>query len=290
MTTYRSEEEYLKHYDVTKYDRPSVTVDTLVFTVVDKEPKNYRKLPDKVLRALLIKRKDYPFKDKWALPGGFVNMDEDLETAALRELREETNVKDVYIEQLYTYGDVHRDPRTRVISCAYLALTHSSNLNVKAGDDAGDAMWFDVSSKLIEEQRTILETGYILKKRYRLMLENKQHRLENIIQVTIERTGKHPRIYREVLSSPDLAFDHAGIIQYGLERLRNKIEYTDIAFNLVGDYFTLTELQQVYEVILGKELLKANFRRKISNMVSETNRLKKDVGHRPSRLYKFKYG
>ncbi|HEY8436064.1 MAG TPA: NUDIX domain-containing protein [Haloplasmataceae bacterium] len=289
MSKYKSEEEFLKDYDVTKYDRPSVSVDTLVFTIVDRKPQNYRKLPEKVLRALLIKRNDYPYKDKWALPGGFVKMDEDLETAALRELKEETNVDvdDVYIEQLYTYGDVHRDPRTRVISCAYLALTNASNLNIKPGDDAGDAMWFDVTSKLIEENRTIHDGGYILKKKYRLLLENEHHRFENIIQVTIERIGKHPRIRQEVLSSPDLAFDHAEIIHYGLERLRNKIEYTDIAFNLIGDYFTLTELQQVYEVILGKELLKANFRRKIANMVCETNRFKKDVGHRPSRLYRF---
>ena len=92
MSKYKSEEEFLKDYDVTKYDRPSVSVDTLVFTIVDRKPQNYRKLPEKVLRALLIKRNDYPYKDKWALPGGFVKMDEDLETAALRELKEETNV------------------------------------------------------------------------------------------------------------------------------------------------------------------------------------------------------
>lgn len=287
MRDYPSEEEFLKHYDASKYDRPSVSVDTLVFTVVDREPSNYRKLPEKVLRALLIKRNGHPHKGKWALPGGFINMDENLEAAALRELKEETNIDNVYIEQLYTYGDVGRDPRTRVISCTYLALTDSEHIELKAGDDAGDAMWFDVSSKLIEEQRTMIEDGYILKKRYRLELKNDQHHLENIVQVTIERTGKHPRIKREIISSPHLAFDHATIIQYGLERLRNKIEYTDIAFNLVGEYFTLTELQQVYEVILDKELLKANFRRKIADMVIETNRMKKDAGHRPSKLYQF---
>lgn len=287
MSQFQNEEEFLKHYDASKYEHPSVTVDTLVFTVVDRETKNYRKLPEKVLRVLLINRKDYPEKGKWAIPGGFINMDEDLEAAALRELKEETNVDDIYIEQLYTYGDVKRDPRTRVISCTYLSLTNSNSLDVKAGDDAKEAQWFDVSSKLIEEQKMILKKGYVLKKYYRLTLQNDYHEFNSTILVTITQTGKHPRIKREIVSSDELAFDHALIIQYGLERLRNKLEYTDIVFNLMEDYFTLTELQQVYEVILDKELLKANFRRKIADMVVETNKYKKDAGHRPSKLYRF---
>lgn len=287
MSQYKSEKEFLEHYDASQYDRPSVSVDTLIFTVAELESENYRKLPEKVLRVLLIKRKDYPEKDKWALPGGFVGIDESLEEAALRELKEETNVDDIYLEQLYTYGDVNRDPRTRVISCTYLSLADSRSLDIKAGDDASQAMWFDVSCKLFEEQKTIHDQGYILTKRFKVHIENEHYQTDSIIEVILNTTGKHPRVTRRIVDKGGLAFDHALIIYYGLERLKNKIEYTDIAFNLMGEYFTLTELQQVYEVILDKELLKANFRRKIADMVIETNKYTKDAGHRPSKLYKF---
>ena len=161
MREYQSEAEFLKHYDASKYDRPSVSVDTLVFTVVDREPVNYRKLPEKVLRVLLIRRNGHPYKDKWALPGGFVNMDENLETAALRELKEET-ILTMSTSSVIYLGDIGRD-RTRVISCTYLALD-SKHVHLEAGDDAGDAMWFDVSSKLIEEQRVIVEVAMYSKK------------------------------------------------------------------------------------------------------------------------------
>lgn len=284
---WQSESEFLQNYDPNLYERPSVSVDVLVFTVASVEANNYRKLPHKVLRVLLIKRKNYPDKGKWALPGGFINMDEDLETAALRELKEETNLDNIYMEQLYTYGDVDRDPRTRVISCTYMSLVDSTTLDVKAGDDAALAEWFDFSSKLVEEQKIIDADGYTLNRFYRLTFINANHQLEALIKVAIIVKGKHVAIKREVVQSEHLAFDHGIIIHYGLERLRNKIEYTDIAFHLMGEYFTLTELQQVYEVILDKELLKANFRRKIADRVIETNLYTKDAGHRPSKLYKF---
>jgi len=115
-------EQFLSTYDASKYPRPSVTVDMLIFSVTDEEKKNYRKLPEKVLRLLMIKRGDHPYLGQWALPGGFVKMDESLDEAALRELKEETNINDIYMEQLYTWGAVARDPRTRVISVSYMSL------------------------------------------------------------------------------------------------------------------------------------------------------------------------
>lgn len=282
-----SEEQFLAQYDASKYERPSVTVDILVFTVTDEEKENYRKLSEKKLRILLIKRGEHPYLGKWALPGGFVKMDESLDEAALRELKEETNIDDIYMEQLYTWGDVGRDPRTRVISTAYMSLVDSSTLNVKASDDADDAKWFTVSAKTFQEQKNVTENGYILQQLIRLSLSNDEDDLSAVIKTEKIVEGKVTKIKREVIESPDIAFDHAKIIEYGLERLRNKIEYTDIAFNLMPDLFTLTELQQVYEVILGRELLKANFRRKIANMVIETNKYTRDSGHRPSKLFRF---
>lgn len=282
-----TEEQFLSAYDASKFERPSVTVDMLVFTVTDEEKENYRKLPKKVLRLLMIKRGDHPFIGQWALPGGFVNMNESLDEAALRELKEETNIDNIYMEQLYTWGDVDRDPRTRVISASYMSLVDSSTLDIKASDDADDAKWFTVSCKMYQEQKTVMENGYVLQRWFKLTLSNDDDELYAIVKTEKTVDGKITSIKREIVESHGIAFDHAKVIQYGIERLRNKIEYTDIAFNLMPSRFTLTELQQVYEIILDTELLKANFRRKIADMVVETNEYTKDAGHRPSKLFRF---
>ncbi len=282
-----TQEQFLASYDATKYDRPSMTVDILIFTVTEKEKESYRKLPEKDLKLLMIKRADHPYIGQWALPGGFVQMDESLDEAALRELKEETNIEDIYMEQLYTWGDLERDPRTRVISTSYMSLVDSSELNIKASDDAEEAKWFAVSCKLYQEQKTLTGAGYILQKLYTLSLENDEDSLSAIIKTIKVVEGKVTKIKSEVVESNGIAFDHVKIIEYAIERLRSKIEYTDIAFNLMPEMFTLTELQQVYEVILDAELLKANFRRKTADMVIETNEYTKDAGHRPSKLFKF---
>lgn len=282
-----TEEQFLASYNAANYDRPSVTVDMLIFTVTEEGKKNYRKLPEKVLRILMIKRGDHPFMGQWALPGGFVNMDESMDEAAMRELKEETSIDNIYMEQLYTWGEVRRDPRTRVISTSYLSLVDSSALNIQANDDADDAKWFTVSCKLYQEKRTITASGYILTRLFKLTLSNEEDQLSATIKVTKKVEGKVTKIEREVVESDGIAFDHSKIIEYGIERLRNKIDYTDIVFHLMPERFTLTELQQVYEIIQDTELLKANFRRKIADMVVETNEYTKDAGHRPSKLFHF---
>lgn len=282
-----TEEEFLRKYDASIFERPSVTVDMLIFTVTEEEEENYRKLPEKSLKLLMIKRGEHPYIGRWALPGGFVSPKESLEEAALRELKTETNIEDIYMEQLYTWGEVDRDPRTRVISSSYMALVDSTSLDIKAGDDADDAMWFNVKYQVVEEKKTIQEEGFILEKSMRITLSNDTVTLAAVVKVVEAYEGRRVRVTREIVESDGIAFDHAKIIEYAIERLRNKIEYTDIAFNLMPELFTLTELQQVYEVILGKELLAAAFRRKIADMVVETNQFTKDAGHRPSKLYRF---
>lgn len=282
-----TEEQFLAQYDAGKYERPSVTVDMLVFTVTNEEKENYRKLPEKVLKILMVKRGDHPCMGYWALPGGFVNIDESLDRAALRELKEETNIESIYMEQLYTWGDVDRDPRTRVIGCSYMSLIDSGRLDIRAGDDADDVRWFSVSTSLIEQKKTITEKGYIMQDWVRLKLKSGEVELSATIRVDKRVEKNVVQKGRELVESNGIAFDHAKIIEYAIERLKNKIEYTDIAFSLMSERFTLTELQQVYEVILGKELLKANFRRKIAGMVIETNEYTRDAGHRPSKLYRY---
>jgi 8-oxo-dGTP diphosphatase len=220
-----SQTEVLAHtYDASKYERPSVTVDVVMMSLRQKD-----------LQVLLIKRGSWPHEGMWAIPGGCVNIDESLEAAAKRELQEETGVQDVYLEQLYTFGDPGRDPRTRVITVVYFALLDSERLQVKAASDAADVSWFSV---------------------YDL---------------------------------PQLAFDHGEILDYALTRLRGKLGYTTIAFNLLPEQFTLRELQRVYEIINHRKLDKRNFRKKIltTGILEDTGAKKMEGTHRPAGLYRF---
>lgn len=204
-----------------KSERPSVAVDIVVF-----------RLDEALLKVLLINRKYPPFRNTWALPGGFIGIDESLEDAARRQLEEETGVTEVYLEQLYTFGQPDRDPRMRVISVVYYALIPQSASAVRAGEQATGAEWFPVQSV------------------------------------------------------PMLAFDHSQILQYAVKRLRYKLEYADVAFQILPPVFTLSELQSAYEIILGEDLDKRNFRRKVlqADILIETGGYRTGEG-RPAKLY-----
>ena len=201
-----------------------VAVDLVIFTI-----------HDGALHALLIQRAAPPFEGRWALPGGFILHGESLEDAALRELGEETGVRNVYLEQLYSFGDPDRDPRGRVISVAYYALVAADRAPLSAGSDASDARWWSVA--------------------------------------------KHP----------PLAFDHGRILEYALERLRNKLEYTTVGFQLLPPKFTLTQLQLVYEAILGRALDKRNFRRKMEllGILKPLQEWAREGRSRPAQLFTF---
>lgn len=207
-----------------KFHKPSVTVDCVVFGLDHSSE----------VRVLLIKRAYEPFKNYWALPGGFIKENEDLDTAARRELEEETGVKNLFIEQLYTFGQPDRDPRGHVISVAYYALVNLEEHPASGATDASEAKWFKIS---------------------------------------------------EV---PELAFDHATILDVAIKRLDSKVRYQPIGFELLPEKFTLSELQKLYETILGQELNRRNFRSKILKMgILEQLERQKDVPHRPAFLYQF---
>lgn len=281
------EKEFLESYDISAFNRPSVTVDILLFTMSDEDVINYRKLAKKSLKILLIKRNEHPYLGMWALPGGFVRINEDLETAAYRELKEETNVDNAYLEQLYTYGDVKRDPRGRIISTAYMSLLDKDEVKTRAASDADDVRWFEVMYKLSSKDKATTEIGYIENSYINIELVNEETVLRSCIKIAKNVEGKHVSYKRSIVTNENLSFDHGLIVQYGIERLRNKLEYSDIIFHLMPELFTLTELQKSFEEILDKPLLKANFRRKTAKLVTETDQSTSDAGHRPSKLYKY---
>ena len=273
MTTYNTEEEFLKDYNIKDFDQLSMTSDVLVVSVSDQEQSNYRKTNKKMMSILLVKRDNYPFKDKWCLPGGFLNpKNETLEECARRVLKNETNITDLYLEQLYTFDSLTRDPRTRVVSTAYMALVDKKTIKEQINPNAS---WFDVL--LIETKKDIVE----------ISLTNG---VENI-NFSIKKELKEKTTDRYSFKTYDnkyLAFDHDIVILSGIERLKNKINYTDIVFNMMPKYFTLGELQQVYEVILNKKLLDPAFRRIIANKVEKTEHTTSGAGHRPSALFTYK--
>jgi ADP-ribose pyrophosphatase YjhB (NUDIX family) len=205
-------------------ENAKITVDTVIFTLHEIE-----------LRVLLVRRTNPPPKGKWALPGGFIEKGESLEDAALRELEEETGVRDVYLEQLYTFGDPRRDPRGRVVTVAYFALVPPGDVELPSGSDAAEARWFPVHDP------------------------------------------------------PPLAFDHARILGTAIERLRAKLAWTAVGFKLLPETFTLTELQLVFEAVLGKKLDKRNFRRKLNTLglLRPLNKYRRDGVQRPARLFRF---
>ena len=268
---YKSESEFLAHYDKNAYEKLSMTTDVVIFSVSNKKSDNYRKLNKKYFSVLLVKRKNYPFKDMWCLPGGFLDLNLELEENARNILKRETNIQDIYIEQLYTFGGLNRDPRLRVVATSYMALIDKERLNQEVYENAD---WFDL---FVNEQNDIVE----------ITLDNGKEKLSFKIRKTLKEMTTDRYKY-EVIENKSLAFDHPLIILTGLERLKNKIEYTDIVFNMMPPLFTLGELKQVYEIILNKKLLDPAFRRIIATKVEKTDELQTGGGHRPSVLYRYK--
>lgn len=283
--TYNSEEEFLKNYDSNKFEKPSVTNDVIIFTTENMEEDNIRKVPRKGMQVLLIKRDEYPEKGKWAIPGGFVHINESLEDGAIRKLKEETGIDNVYMEQLYTFGETNRDPRTRVISVGNIALIAKEYINYSKCNENIEAKWFWINKKLLNKSST---EKYNINK-YELSLKDEDDKTEILYEVVekIEKSilRKTTKTYKLISSTDDIAFDHYKILDYAVDRIRNKVEYTQIALNLLPRLFTVKELQNVYEAIMGREIL--NFRRKMGNMIIETDEIIEGKPYRPAKMFKF---
>lgn len=284
MDKYKDEEEFLKEYNDKYYEKPSVTNDILIFTTEDKLEINSRRVPKKGMQVLLVKRDNYPFKNNWSVPGGFVKCDEGLEENAIRKLKEKTTIEEVYLEQLYTFGEIDRDKRTRVISVGNLALVSKEEIKINKMLEEKEARWFWVEKELIksEENDEIFSNIYNLKLKWENTIISYEV-VEKIEKTITRKSSKSYRLLEE--SNEELAFDHYKIIDYGIDRLRNKVEYTPIAFNLLPRLFTVKELQYVYEAIMGREIY--NFRRKMGNMIIETDEKIEGKPYRPAQVFKF---
>lgn len=281
-----NEAEFLKNYDANQYERPSVTNDVIIFTTDDIKEENQRKVPKKGMQVLLVKRDEYPDKGKWSIPGGFIDVNESLEDGAKRKLREKTGVENVYIEQLYTFGDINRDKRTRVISIGNMALIEKEIIKFEETNELRESKWFWIDKILIETKKNhrYIENNHIL------TLKSEDNEVEVRYQVNekIDRTMYRRKEMTYILldeSTENLAFDHYKILDYAVDRLRNKVEYTPIAFNLLPRLFTVKELQNVYEAIMGREIL--NFRRKMEDMIIETDEKIEGKPFRPAKVFKF---
>jgi 8-oxo-dGTP diphosphatase len=209
-----------------EHPHPAVSVDIVIFTVRDRQ-----------LKLLLVRRAFEPYRGNWALPGGFVGIDESVEDAARRELEEETGVTGVFLEQLYTFGAPKRDPRERVITIAHYALVPSDHFQLRAATDAEAVGWFALDEL------------------------------------------------------PSLAFDHGEIVSLAHRRLVSKLDYSTIALAFMPKKFTLSELQDVYEIIRQERIDKRNFRKWVLALghVAETREERRGASHRPARLYRAKH-
>lgn len=235
-----SEQAFLERYDANAFERPSVTVDVVMLTV-----------KDRAIRVLIVQRDEHPFLGEWSLPGGFVGMHESLEDAAERVLHDKTGLRNVFLEQLFTFGAPDRDPRTRVITVSYYALVDSERLEA-------------------------------------LEHENKLQ-LASITVPWEGEAGGPVKIALEGVTAP-LAFDHAEIVGTAIKRLRGKLDYAPVGFQLLPARFTLRALQDVHETIHGHTVNKDSFRRRmqLSGQLEPTGAREEGTDYRPAEYYVFK--
>ena len=266
-----TEQEFLSAYRIEDYERPSLTADIVAFMIRSEETENYKKNAENRLSVLLIKRGGHPFIGRWALPGGFLQPGETIEACALREVVEETNVRPVSLMPIGVFSEPGRDPRGWIISNVFASIISEESVKQAGGDDASDAQWFDVD---FEEDADGT---------FRLELTHGEIVLKAVLEEQETKFGKTSFACR---AGGDLAFDHAKMIATALTALREGARNVDFLFDFLPETFTLAALQKVQETILQISVLPANFRRKVSPYVEETDAYTQGAGHRPARLYR----
>lgn len=283
------EKQFLESYDITKFDRPSLATDIAIFTIAQEaSSENFRKLRKQTLKILMIKRSEFPFIDQWALPGGFCQRGEDVCDTAMRELYEETHIKSAFLRSIGIFGDEGRDPRGWIVSSTFMALVDATASKLKAGSDAREAKWFTIELKPSTPKKLQKDNSVKVETVYELSLTDDQsgEQLSAKIKEHKRFNNYHEEVKYEIMKCNGIAFDHAKIILYATLYLRECVENdVRIGFDMMPELFTLTELQIAFELVLGRELITPNFRRKISDYVIETDQTVVGAGHRPAKLF-----
>lgn len=267
---YKNDQEFLENYDSNAYEKMSITTDITLFSVSDHHQDNYRKNAIKSFSILLVRRTTPPFLGKWCLPGGFLSLDEKLLDCAKRVLFVEANIDQVYLNQIHTFSDIDRDIRGRILSVSYLGLIDKTSVENQL---KRNAKFFDVH---------LLVENDILK----ITFSSEEIEFSCAVRKKYDAYGI---ISYEEIENDFLAFDNLQVIARTIDYLKDQVTKQDFVFHMLPKYFTLKELQLVYETILGKKLIDSVFRRTIKDKVKPTNEFKKDGGHRPSRLYMYNY-
>lgn len=270
LVEYTSDEEFIKNYNSDDYEKMSITTDITLFSVSDQEQVNYRKKKEKCFSILLVKRDTAPFMNRYCIPGGFLSLDEKLLDSAKRVLFTEANIDDVYLEQFHTFSDIDRDIRGRVLSVSYIGLINKDKIENSLKPKAS---FYDLD--VIEENDMISL--------------NFHHETTSFSAKVRKKVDSFGIVSFEEVENQYLAFDHLKVIATSLEYLKQHFQQKDILYHLLPEEFTLKELQLVHESILGKKMIDSVFRRNIKDKVIPTEKFKNDGGHRPSRLYRYKF-
>ena len=266
----QSEKEFLAQYNINDFERPSLTSDVVAFMIRSEKSENYKRNSRNKLSVLLVRRGEHPFADAWALPGGFLRPGETIEACALREIKEETNVTPVSLMPVGVFSEPGRDPRGWIISFAYASIISEDSVQQIGGEDASDAQWFDIRFERGGDGDYHLDLSYA------------DTELTAVLSEEETRFGKTSF---KIKDSGNIAFDHAKIIAAALTALRENAGNFEYLFDFLPEKFTLTALQKVQETIMDISVLPANFRRKISDLVAETDEYTQGAGHRPAKLY-----
>ncbi len=248
----------------------SYATDVIIFGISNEENNNIRELPAKNLSLLLVKRTHDPFNNTWCLPGGYIGVEETANEAAIRVLKKETNLTDVYLNSYATFDSLNRDPRGRVISNSFISLVDKEKINEQLDSNSA---WFNISVTSNKEEMNI-----------KLINESLELKIKLKKEIKYLTTSE----YTYTVISSDLAFDHGLIIASALDNIKERVKNTDIVFNLLPKEFTIGELKQIYELLLDKKLINSAFRRVIASKVKPTNKIVKKGGYRPSELYTYK--
>lgn len=267
----KSEETvFLSQYDIRDYERPSVTADIIIFSLRREKGSSYRNRDTQKLSVLLIRRGEHPYRNHWALPGGFLRKDETLEECAYREIQEETGLTPVALFPISIFSAPNRDPRGWILSGAFASIVMTEEL--QAGNDAADAQWFDISVR--SEGKQLF-----------LTLQNDEETIS--LKLKKGKTCFGVTDY-QVSENSELAFDHAEILAKTISVLRKESQDFRLALDFLPETFTLSDFQTVQQVLSGVEYAPGNFRRMVMDLVEETEELADRAGHRPARLYKRK--